>query len=210
MEEVVISGRPPSMFLTLWEPPKIFNIPQDNTDMAALAALMGEMGWKPIPNTSQTMKRERLSRIPHDDADHGAVVGQSLIYSITISPEDFASKTERLRENEYLNFTSHNVPVDLFSCKYMAEGLASFKSAIAECSQTIPFDILYQFQALVQNGYLLPHITQALLLRFKKSKSCHTPPTSHHVRKTESDSPLGQFPFSSQAVKSEYCIFFRY
>ncbi|KAI1369009.1 RNA dependent RNA polymerase-domain-containing protein [Xylaria arbuscula] len=200
-EEVVVSSRPPSLFLTLWEPPRIFKLPHVNDDMGSLAALIGIMGLRAISDPARTAQKERLSKIPHENTDHEFIVGQSLIYSIMLSPEDFAPKIERLRKIEYLKFIPHNIPVALSNCKYMDEALASFKSTIAECSQTIPFDILYQFQALVQNGYLLPHIVQALLLRVKMSKSSDRPTTFQYVGKAESASSLARFAFLSQAVR---------
>ncbi|KAI0550393.1 RNA dependent RNA polymerase-domain-containing protein [Xylaria curta] len=165
IQEVVISSKPLSLFLTLWEPPRIFQLPHQNDE------LVSKFGNFSINNQSSgpPRPRERLSQIPHDSVDHGGVLGQSLIYSISLSPEDFGSKIERLRENEYLNLATHNVPVPSFGCSYMAGELASFKSAIVKYSQTIPFDTLYQFQALVQNGYLLPHTAQALLLQLYQS-----------------------------------------
>ncbi|KAI0513140.1 RNA dependent RNA polymerase-domain-containing protein [Xylaria bambusicola] len=203
IDEVVISGRPPSLFLTLWEPPKIFLLAHEGGDIAALTTLMGRLVSNFSPNLSRSRLRERLSKIPHSSVNHGEVIGQSLIYSIVISPEEFAPKIERLKENEYLKFTRHNVPIALYHCNYMAKGLASFKSTIAECSQTIPFDILYQFQGLVQNGYLLPHIAQTLLLRLQMSKSGDIPTTVQNLGKAESGASLAatRLPFSSHAVK---------
>ncbi|KAI1424802.1 RNA dependent RNA polymerase-domain-containing protein [Xylaria sp. FL1777] len=195
--EVVVSDRPPSLFLTLWEPPKIFLLAHENTDVAMLMKNLS------VNAGSRAGQRQRLSQIPHDSANHGAILGQSLIYSITLSADDFASKIDRLRENEYLELTPHNVPITSIGCSYMDEGLTSFKSTVVKCSQTgIPFDILYQFQALVQNGYLLPHTAQSLLLRLQRSKSNGTPTRVDDVEKTEpGPSSLARFPFSSHAVK---------
>ncbi|KAK5629284.1 hypothetical protein RRF57_005000 [Xylaria bambusicola] len=202
-EEVVICGQTSSLFLTLWEPPKIFLLPHENVDIMALATLVGRLSFNSSSNLSRQRLRERLSKIPHDTANHGEVLGQSLIYSIMISPEEFAPKIERLRENEYLKFTLHNIPIALFNCNYMAKGLTSFKSTIAECSKTIPFEILYQFQGLVQNGYLLPRIAQNLLLRLQMSRSSDTPTPVQTLGKTESGASLAatRLPFSSHAVK---------
>ncbi|KAI1736387.1 RNA dependent RNA polymerase-domain-containing protein [Xylaria scruposa] len=166
IHEVVISGKPLSLFLTLWEPPRIFLLPHQRDE---LVPMLGNLSINKSFGAHRPRLRERLSQIPHDSVDHGEVLGQSLIYSITLSPEDIASKIERLRENEYLNLTTYNVPVTSYGCSYMAGELASFKSTIDRCSQIIPFDTLYQFQALVQNGYLLPHTAQDLLLRLYQS-----------------------------------------
>ncbi|KAI0537726.1 RNA dependent RNA polymerase-domain-containing protein [Xylaria digitata] len=196
--EVVISDRPPSLFLTLWEPPRIFLLAHENDGGDFLPMRMMNLTMN---GNSRPGLRQRLSKIPHDNVDHGAVIGQSLIYSITLSPEEFASRIERLRENEYLKLTSYNVPIASFGCTYMAEGLGSFKSTVTRCSQTIPFDILYQFQALVQNGYLLPSTAQSLLLRLLKSKSHDAPKRLEDIEMTEPEASLMRFPFSSRAVK---------
>lgn len=158
-------------------------------------------------NLPRPGQRERLSKIPHDNADHGEVIGQSLIYCITLSPVDFASKIERLRENEYLESSIHNVPLASVSYSYMTEGLASFKSTVRVLSQTIPFDVLYQFQALVQNGYLLPRTVQELLIRLQKSKYYEAPEKTEDVGIPESTTLLARFPFSAAAVKSKIDIF---
>ncbi|KAI0909356.1 RNA dependent RNA polymerase-domain-containing protein [Ustulina deusta] len=199
--EVVFSNRPHSLFLTLWEPPRIFLLAHENVDAALLTMFMGNLSMNSSSRAPRPGARERLSKIPHDNADHGEVIGQSFVYSIILYPEEFASKIERLRENEYLNLTPHNVPIASFGCSYMAEGLASFKSAVAECSQMIPFDILYQFQALVQNGYLLPYTARNLLLRLQRSKSYGAPTRVDDVEKTESRPSVARFPFSPLAVK---------
>ncbi|KAI0450408.1 RNA dependent RNA polymerase-domain-containing protein [Xylaria acuta] len=196
IHEVVISNKPPSLFLTLWEPPRIFLLSHQSDD---LATMFRNFSTNKSSGTPRPAVRERLSKIPHDSADHGEVLGQSLIYSITLSPEEFGSKIERLRENEYLNFSTYNIPVVSFGCSYMAEGLASFKSTIVGYSQTIPFDTLYQFQALVQNGYLIPRTARNLLLRLYNSYV--VPRRVENTEMSESSNPLARFPFSAQAVK---------
>ncbi|KAI0420341.1 RNA dependent RNA polymerase-domain-containing protein [Xylaria grammica] len=201
IHEVVISGRPPSLFLTLWEPPRILLLAHENNEDELLFMNMKSLSVNFNSSLPRPGVRERLSKIPHDVVDHGDIIGQSLIYSITISPEEFASKIERLRENEYLKVTSHNVPVASFGCSYMVEGLASFKAAVTKCAQTIPFDLLYQFQALVQNGYLLPATAQNLLLRLLSNKSHDTPTRVGGAETVEHEASLARFPFSSHAVK---------
>ncbi|KAI8949918.1 RNA dependent RNA polymerase-domain-containing protein [Xylaria longipes] len=192
IHEVVISDKPPSLFLTLWEPPRFFLLSHQSDELVTRFHNFSI-------NTPRPGVRERLSQIPHDSADHGEVLGQSLIYCITLSPEQFASKIERLRENEYLNFSTYNIHVVSFGCSYMADGLASFKSTILVYSQTIPFETLYQFQALVQDGYLLPHTARNLLIRLYKSSVI--PRRTENAETTESANPLARFPFSAHAVK---------
>ncbi|KAI0967985.1 RNA dependent RNA polymerase-domain-containing protein [Xylaria arbuscula] len=194
--EVVISSRPPSLFLTLWEPPRIFLETLEDT---TLLLSLKNLSMNPLSKLARPGERARLSKIPHDNADHGVIIGQSLIYSIVLSGEGFASKIDLLKKKEYLNITSHNVPITAFGCRYMAEGLSSFKSTVEEYSTQIAFDILYQFQALVQNGYLLPHTAKKLLHRLWKSKSNGAHTKAEGAGKTQ-PKPTS-FPFSSRAVK---------
>ncbi|TRX89845.1 hypothetical protein FHL15_009278 [Xylaria flabelliformis] len=196
IHEVVISSNPSSLFLTLWEPPKIFLLPHQSDE---LFPLVGNLSINKSFGAPRPRLRERLSKIPHDSADHGEVLGQSLIYSLILSPEEFASNIERLRENEYLNFATYNAPLVSFGSSYMAEGLASFKSIITKCSQIIPFDTLYQFQALVQNGYLLPHTAQDLLVRLYRSYVISR--RTENPETTEVGNSSAQFIFSAHAVK---------
>lgn len=207
VQEVVLSDRPTSLFLTLWEPPRIFLLAHQSANNPL--SIFKNLGINTTPGLPRPGERERLSKIPHDNADHGKVLGQSLIYCITVSPAEYASKIEQLKsENEYLEFSPHNVPIASFGCNYMADGLASFRSTITACSQTVPFEILYQFHALVQNGYLLPHTVQALLLRLQHNKSYSASDKNEGPEKTGSKTILARFPFSAPAVKSKKSSYF--
>ncbi|KAJ8129303.1 hypothetical protein O1611_g4329 [Lasiodiplodia mahajangana] len=202
IHKVFISTQLTSLFLTLWEPPRIFLLPHQSDDSEFLG-LFGNM--RLTPGLPRPAERERLSKIPHDNADHSKVLGQSLIYCIKFSPVEFTSKTERLKgENEYLEFLPYNVPILSTGCSYMADGLASFASTVAACSQTIPFEILYQFQALVQNGYLLPHTVQKLLFRLQKSKLSFPLEKKEGAEATEPGALPARFPFSAPAVKKMF------
>ncbi|KAI3323950.1 RdRP-domain-containing protein [Xylariaceae sp. AK1471] len=200
IQEVVISDRPASLFLTLWEPPRIFQLADQSTEYE-LIDQMRVLSLFTYPGSPRPGVRTRLSQIPHENANHGEVLGQSLIYCITLSPEGFTAKIERLRGNDYLNLSIHNVAVSSFGCNYMAEGLGSFKITLRDCSQMIPFDILYQFQALVQNGYLLPHTAEKLVVRLQKNSSLGGPRRTEHGGKTESENSFLRFPISADAVK---------
>ncbi|KAI0401535.1 RNA dependent RNA polymerase-domain-containing protein [Xylaria palmicola] len=187
IHEVVISDRPTTLFLTLWEPPRFFL--QQTSEVLLMNQFRG-LGIHDAPGLSRPGDRERLSKIPHDNADHGEILGQSLIYSITLSPEEFTSKVARLMEND----TSIN-------CSYMAEGFASFKSVIADCARIIPFDTLYQFQALVQNGYLLPLTAESLVCRLHANRLYSISKGAGNPEKTEAGAIATLLPFSAQAVK---------
>jgi hypothetical protein len=202
IHELVISDSPSSLLFTLWEPPRIFELAHQTPEYGLIQQMKSLSLFK-YPGFPRPGVRTRLSRIPHDSANHSEVLGQSLIYCITVSPEGFAAKIDRLRENKYLNVTIHNVPVSSFGCSYMTEGLRSFKITLRDCSQTIPFDILYQFQALVQNGYLLPQTAEKLILRVQKNASRGGPTGTEQDEETESGNSFLRFPISADAVKSK-------
>ncbi|KAI1169475.1 RNA dependent RNA polymerase-domain-containing protein [Nemania sp. FL0916] len=196
IHQVVSSDRPTSLFLTLWEPPRIFHLGYGGAD-GALDYLLGKLSVAPGP--FRPKEKVRLSSIPHSTVDHGQVIGQSLIYHITLSPQEFASKMERLKENENFDSLRYRVPIAAFGCAYMEEQLAVFKSALSNCARTLPFDLLYQFQALVQNGYLQPLTVQTLLVRLQQSKSYHDP---KQVQDGQNElGTFAAFPISALAVK---------
>ncbi|KAI1129860.1 RdRP-domain-containing protein [Nemania abortiva] len=201
IHQVVISNRPTSLFLTLWEPPRIFLLAHQSAENELLS-MFGNVSINMGSSLPRPGERERLSKIPHGNTDHGKVLGQSLIYCITLSPADFASKIDRLRnENEYLELSHHNVPIASIGCSYMADALASFTATIAAYSQTIPFDTLYQFQALVQNGYLLPYTARNLLRRLQRTKSDSAPQRNEDTGNAEPGTSPTRFAFSALAVK---------
>lgn len=200
--EVVMSDRPSSLFLTLWEPPRIYDLTSFGFEQG-MSILMGHLRLQNNTSLPRPPARKRLSHIPHLYANHSEVLGQSLVYCITVSPEELASKMERLRGNDYLNSYIYKVPVAFFGSRDVNEELVSFKHTLRRCSATIPFDILYQFQALVQNGYLLPRTADILILRLENLSVHGGRRRAENVGKSEAGNLSSRFPFSAGAVKSK-------
>ncbi|KAI2622616.1 RdRP-domain-containing protein [Xylaria nigripes] len=188
IHEIVASSRHSSLFLTLCEPPRVFQVTEQDTGYSLASHMRGLSVFgpsRPKPNV-----RKRLSEIPDGRglSTHSDVLGQSLIYRVLVSPEEFTSKVEQLKKNDYLSVSYHNVSISTNGGKLMLDQLHDFDSLLLKCSTTIPFDILYQFQALVRNGYLLPRIVKTLLLWLQ-------------AKKAESGASLTQLPFSAHAMK---------
>ncbi|RYP58236.1 hypothetical protein DL771_011301 [Monosporascus sp. 5C6A] len=158
IHEIVVSPRPTSFVLTLWEAPRIFQ--ESNQDVAAL---MGTMSLS--HHYISSVQRARLPEIPHYNRGHGEILGQTLVYSFAVSPEEFHYKTEQLKDKQVLTLAYHDFSAIPLAYRPMdaATGLKEFKGALASLPPTIPFDVRFQFQALVQNGYLLPQTVEQLL-----------------------------------------------
>ncbi|KAI8634474.1 RdRP-domain-containing protein [Xylariaceae sp. FL1651] len=199
IDEIVISDRPSSLYLTLWEAPRIFTSACQGSGYD-LVPMLSNLGISHNSNIRRPGERDRLSIIPHENADHGKVIGQSLIYCLIVSPQEFPVKIERLREKDRLNFSIHSFSASPIGRTYMPVELDNFKATLDKCSTTMPFDVLFQFQALVQNGYLLPRAVQILLLRLQKTMQKNSSGRAK-LGKTESVNPLAKFPFSADAVK---------
>ncbi|RYP16074.1 hypothetical protein DL765_005332 [Monosporascus sp. GIB2] len=163
IHETVVTTRPTSFVLTLWEAPRIFQ--ESNQDIAELMRTTG-LSNRHTP----TAQRTRLPEIPHYNGGHGEILGQTLVYSFEVSPQDFHYKTGRLKDKQVLTLD----PPDLsaipraYRPMYAAEGLKAFKVVLAALPPTIPFEVRFQFQALVQNGYLLPQTVEQLLHHLMK------------------------------------------
>ncbi|KAI1812706.1 RdRP-domain-containing protein [Poronia punctata] len=184
--EVVVSDRPSSLFLTLWEPPRMFQLPSDIDE----ATRMFSISNLARPNPYRPPTRKRLSYLQHSRENHGEILGQSFVYQMKLKRELLVRNLERLRSIERLEFTTYAVPVVFSPHRRMAGKLRALRSASETVSTVIPFDICYQFEALVQNGYLLPHIVQQLLVRLWDCTSSGRP----------SDNSK-RCPFSAEAVK---------
>ncbi|KAI2463835.1 RdRP-domain-containing protein [Annulohypoxylon bovei var. microspora] len=180
VNEIIESQRPTSFTLTLWEAPRFF---QDQVSSPASAAYK--------------ITKTRLSQLPHISGNHGAILGQSLVYRIQVSPSSFNSKLEHLKKKEKLTFSYYEFPNVQLGQTYMGDGMRTFRTLLNEyyANSVVPFDVLFQFQALVQNGYLLPQTVEALLRRVRQVSQ--TPPAKGSLQNTASLA----CPFSAGAVK---------
>ncbi|KAI1769919.1 RdRP-domain-containing protein [Hypoxylon cercidicola] len=215
IHEIIVAGRPTSLTLTLEEAPRFFEV--FNQDPVSLMSRLGIYG------SMKNVARVRLNYLPHDSANHADILGQSLVYRIQVSPNDFQSKFQRLKEKERLIVSYYDFPDTLFGRTSMADGLKAFRRLVDECGKTsiVPFDVLFQLQALVHNGYLLPQTVEALLIRLCKTantssingSSSSTANRARGLAGNGHDSDVKQaassFPFSAGAFKKLFSqIFF--
>ncbi|KAI0393227.1 RdRP-domain-containing protein [Xylariaceae sp. FL0594] len=178
IHEIVVSDRPPCLLLTLWEPPRMF-----------------EELFAPGQFSHGAVRRKRVNSMCDDSSDHEAVVGQSAVYCITLEWEQLVSNLARLKRFEHLNFTNCCVPINAIAHCPMLAGLRSFKATLDQFSPVMPFDILFQLQALVNNGYVLPHTAEKLLRRLFDHAHRTAP-----ARACESKSD-NSYPISAESLK---------
>lgn len=186
INEIVTSTRPPSLTLTLWESPRIFQ-EEGVTDLMKVLYLAN--------NPGQRAPRTRLSAIPHYGGGNEEILGQTLVYSFTVTPTDFHHKLHLLKQKT-LTLASHGFPPIPYGHRSMnvIEDLRRFNSALGqESTQSIPFDVKFQLHALVQNGFLLPRTVQELLNEINRRM---------HVRRAGvSSKQVSQCPISANAIK---------
>ncbi|KAI1656249.1 RdRP-domain-containing protein [Daldinia decipiens] len=217
VDEIVVSSvrQIPTLTLTLWEAPRLFEAHASPQDIVLDTSRLTISG--PAPGLIRGSKL-RLSHLPHTSANHAAILGQSLVYSIQISPTEFNPKLQRLKQKEKLKISYYDFPDVLYGRTSMAEGNEAIKALLDEyqATSTIPFDILFQFQALVQNGYLLPQTVEVLLKRLRQKT--RVPPANRSssiqvngnyrlgignngINDTKNAPTQPPFPFSAGAVK---------
>ncbi|KAI1860360.1 uncharacterized protein JN550_011512 [Neoarthrinium moseri] len=155
---ILTCSNPTSATLTLWEPPRLFSTAKSDIG-SILANLSISASGPPEPT------RERLTELPHDTKKHSEIIGQCLIYRLHLYPVDFQKKVNKLREKDVLPISSHGFPASTLANPGFPEGLKAFNQTVSELLDPLQFGILFQVQALVQNGYLLPWKGKDLLLR---------------------------------------------
>ncbi|KAK6824595.1 hypothetical protein PG987_012089 [Apiospora arundinis] len=186
IESVVTSSTPEALTLTLWEVPRIFADRGDpNSFLAAVARLSVQKG-------PQGPTKDRLINIPQGSADHGQIIGQCLVYRLYVPAAGFHEKIETLKRSDLFSIGHQNIvpTLPMHAKQDVAVGIKKFNALISECSKFMPFDVLYQLQALVQNAYLLPWTVEVLLRRL--AEYCHGENNASQTKK---------FPFSAQAIR---------
>ncbi|KAI1135814.1 RdRP-domain-containing protein [Hypoxylon sp. FL0543] len=203
IHEIIVSERPTSLTLTLWEAPRFFQVTDPNITMQED---LGYLMYGPIISDPKKAERNRLSELPHISGNHGAILGQSLVYRIEVSPSSFNSKLQQLKQKEKLTISYFDFPNVTRGQTYMDDGMKTFRKLLDECYQdsSVHFDILFQIQSLVQNGYLLPQTVITLLGRLRQTM--RTARTNGHTNgPSRTDIPKKaappSFPFSAGAVK---------
>ncbi|KAI1636235.1 rna-dependent rna polymerase [Biscogniauxia mediterranea] len=205
--DVIVCERPPSLVLTLYEAPRLFSI---HSQTCHLGQMMSGMGISRTSRTSNETTRSRINEIPHEKSSHGEIIGQSLVYCLSISPIDFHLKVTELKNKDHLSFSSYNFPTIPTGQTSMITGLKEFANTLKNSSTKMPFDILFQFEALVKNGYLLPQTVEKLIARFLREMRTPTngTATSFGNRDNEHGPQNYYYPISANAVKKLFSIAF--
>ncbi|KAI1329291.1 RdRP-domain-containing protein [Xylariaceae sp. FL0255] len=193
IQEMVICTSQASFFLTLLETPRIFIIDSGGgqPQMELITALMGNTTIS--LNYFRPQPRIRTNAIPHVNSAHDRVIGQSMVYCVSLSPQDFELNLGKLKkEKDFLPFSYQHTPLRVRNRVYMSEAMDKFNLVVEKHTTRIPFDVLFQFQALVWNGYLLPQTVEQLLLRFSEAIT----ERQHHDAV-----PSSGLPFSSDSIK---------
>ncbi|KAF1842606.1 RdRP-domain-containing protein [Cucurbitaria berberidis CBS 394.84] len=158
VEGIIVSTQLRALTLTLWETPRLFE--EADQDLAMLMASLGFQQRSHVPS------RTRLSELPHSTQSHRAISGQSLVYRMVLSAAEFGKTTKQLLELDCFAISHYNFPaVPLHAQRSLVEGLKSFNMAVQEFADVLPFSVLYQLEALVRNGFLLPWTVETLLIR---------------------------------------------
>ncbi len=185
INEIVRSIQSHSMTLTLWESPRIYE-ESDSDEITQLVAMLGLSNGR-APGAART----RLHEIPHRNDRHGEILGQTLVYSFAVSPTDFYHKIGLLKGKQVLTLTAYNFAAVPLGHRRMdlTTGLKDLKDALDMQTPMIPFDIKFQFQVLVQNGYLMPQTVQKLLYRLRdvmvSRQGSRCPISSNAIRKLQ-------------------------
>jgi hypothetical protein len=158
IEAIVISTQPPALTLTLWEAPRLFQVEDQS-----FAQLMASLG---VREQTQTPPRTRLCELPHSTQSHRIICGQSLVYRLIVSSAELAEKAKRLLDLDIFSISHYNfLAPPLQEHKSLIDGVKSFNRAIQNNADIVPFSVLYQLEALVKNGFLLPWTVERLLIR---------------------------------------------
>ncbi|KAK7977121.1 hypothetical protein PG988_004611 [Apiospora saccharicola] len=189
---MVTSSTPTALTLTLWEAPRIFADRQTTLFEAAMASLSIQKG-------PQGPSKDRLTRIPGGSADHGQSIGQCLVYRLSVSPVEFYEKVEALKNSELFSIGHQNHVPTTYADQSIAQGIKRFRALMLECSKVLPFDVLFQLQALVQNAYLLPWTVEAILRRLVGQY--YEVDSNNNPGKKDAGHIDKELPFSAQAIK---------
>lgn len=163
VEAIFVTSRPTALTLTLWETPQFFGIQEPE-----LAELMSKL----MLNRAPLRKRDRLTELPHPKLSHRRVLGQALVYRINVSPANFFDLSKKLVQRGILTVSRHDLAVLSYGGKAnLSDGIDILEKTMQQVSKHIPFEVLFQLEAMAKNGYLPPWTVQSLLVKtYRNSK----------------------------------------
>lgn len=178
--------------MTLWEVPRFYGDSQDP----------GSHHRAPLERLTELRDEKNHAFLRHKD-----LMNPCLVYSFSAHPWEFYRNTEVLRKSELLPISYHNIPERLASIECsVSQGMRRFRRLILESAQVLPFDLCFQFQALVQNGIILPWLAESIVKRLVDQKTAdgELQKVGAYLMSTmflRSHADLLKFPpFSAQAV----------
>lgn len=164
--EVIFQKTPPTMTLSLSEPPRFFEKTL-KPSQGTLTTLLSELSINSLRNIPERV------RVPALSTAHQEVAGNCLVYRIALSQIDSTDYDKNFKKLQRLPHLEqplrHNTRVWRRS-ESLIHGKALLQAAFANSAIELPFEIIFQTQRLVSNNYLppstvlglLPEITQIL------------------------------------------------
>lgn len=147
------TGSTPSFIISMMEPPRFFESIND-----PVTALMEQLNLK---TTSASQKRNGPDRhrVPYLNENHQAIVGNCLVYRITILAEDSYTVGEQMLRLQKVTcvpeIVHHRTRISP-NIQHIAVGLQSLRRILSGSSTKFPFALKFQILKLAQNNYLLP------------------------------------------------------
>ncbi|KAF2762064.1 RdRP-domain-containing protein [Pseudovirgaria hyperparasitica] len=186
IESLVASAASHTLTLTLWEPPKLYQV-HDQQLQSAMAQLSFNRRAEKGPDMS------RLSGLTQDVYDHQRIMGLTLVFQLTVSAFAFDVYVNRLIKRETISIWQR----DLCKPKVSQErslrlDQQNLQAQIQNVTKSVPFSVLFQMEALVRNGYLLPSTVEGLL---KRIATCSESISDTAIRKL-----FEQLPFPGPEV----------
>jgi hypothetical protein len=175
VEAMIICTRQASLTLTLWEAPRFFHV-QDPLLIEQMASLS-------IGQRSNVAPRTRLVQLGGGTGSHHENLVQSLVYRICVSPVEFELMSRSLNERAIVTLHYHELlvlPSDQRNA--LATAMKEFNNTILMYSNSIPFSVLYQMEALVRNGFLPPWTVQRLLEKTRRRLEAVPGPRTRSTR----------------------------
>ncbi|KAH7312571.1 RNA dependent RNA polymerase-domain-containing protein [Stachybotrys elegans] len=197
VESILVS--PGTITLTLWEPPRSFLMPdaslypQESTVARRLTGLLldGDSYADPVmPYIRRTAYADPV---------------MSLIYRISTPQKDFETTMQRLIKRDFLPINRGSIPRGPPERKLnLKQGWLNLKAKIQEIVKVrgylVPFGILYQAEALVRNGFLLPWTVEALLEKIFQSYKDESGERDYNISPDAVRKLFSQIPFPSREI----------
>lgn len=188
VDNMVISSAACTLTLTLWESPRFFHI-----EDPSLSDMLGNLSLKNAPRTQKL----RLDHLSDGTRDHHEVVGQVSVYKLFASPKGFIDMVRRVKDRDILTIHHQEVSTStrLESLPYAYK---MYDACVLKLSRLVPFNVLYQMEALVRNGYLFPATVTILLRKWiEHSSRSNSMISSAALRKL-----FRQIPFAGVGVEA--------